>query len=154
VSKDAVKTQETKRIIQDLMITRTLNFRKESLNHVKTSDSLMLVVSGNKAKMNTILVCNSLSNEFLGYSKNELVGSKLDKIIPKEFRKSHQKGMTNYINDTERFKLNLVHSVYAINKRQELTMLDLEIRITPDFSQGVKLLGIMKQVAMEDIFSQ
>jgi PAS domain S-box-containing protein len=102
--------------------------------------------------MNTILHCNSLANEFLGYSKQELLGQKVDLIIPYGLVKAHNSGMTDFVHERESFSIGFNHNVFALNKEKEIKLVRLEVKLMPDFSQDVKLLAVFSYLNTEEIF--
>ena len=52
-----------------------------------------LVVTDEKG---SIVLVNAMTNKMFGYADNELIGEKLEILLPREFRKEHIKHRENY----------------------------------------------------------
>ncbi len=82
-------------------------------------DKGVIEVSGDIEKLGAILSCNCALQSMFSYSKEELVGSKLEMIIPEIYQESHQKAylashFKNYEEDNDLITVFGLHASMCI----------------------------------------
>ena len=104
--------QQLKRVIYNnyLCETHEKDYSNYSLELLKENSFLQyLIVSTKYKSLGMILDCSSNLSKILGYQKNELIGNKIDILIPEMYRKKHNKIL---IQKTEEYKLTFLQGLY------------------------------------------
>jgi PAS domain S-box-containing protein len=81
-----------------------------------------------------IVLNNPPLEEIFGYDKGEMLDKNIDILIPKEFRKIHQKHFTNYFKIPKKFKKGKGREFYGLHKNGDI--LDVEIGLNYFDYQG------------------
>jgi len=82
-----------------------------------------------------IVMINSAIEEIFGYKKSELVGQKIDILIPKSLRKAHFEHFNTYIKFPKKYKKGKGREFFGIHKNG--SVLDLEIGLNYFIHEGI-----------------
>ncbi|RAV29049.1 PAS domain-containing sensor histidine kinase [Sinomicrobium soli] len=99
---------------------------------LETISEGILVVDGEK----NIVAVNSPLEAMFGYEKDELIGEKLDILIPPRYSKSHDGHFNNYYARSSKRKMAAGRNLWGI--RKDKTQLPVEIGLNPFVFNGNK----------------
>jgi PAS domain S-box-containing protein len=102
----------------------------------ENSDTCIITVSGNYKNMGTIINVNNEISSLLGYKKNEVIGEKVESLMPKIFSDNHQRLLMRYFNKPTN-TLNIIRTVYAMNKKGYVIPCSLTAKILPSLQKGI-----------------
>jgi len=83
-----------------------------------------LVVTDEKG---SIVLVNAMTNKMFGYADNELIGEKLEILLPREFRKEHIKHRENYNKSPKQRSMGIGMDLWA--KRKDDTTFPVEVSL-------------------------
>lgn len=82
--------------------------------------------------MGNIISVNNGVNSLLGYKPNEVVGEKIEMLMPKIFSDFHPRLLLRFFNNSSERPLNIERSVYAMNKKGYIILCTLMAKILPN----------------------
>ena len=113
-------------------------------NFEENSDSSVLIVSGVLDKLGIILYANNLINSIVGYDKNQLIGSSINKIIPKPISDIHNNLILNFYRTGKRRFLDVINNLLCLHKNQTLINVDVYLCCLPNLEYGLMFIGLIK----------
>ena len=120
-------------------------FNKNNIkNFEENSDSSVLIISGVLDKLGIILYANNLLNSIVGYDKKELIGSSINKIIPKPISDIHNNLILNFYRTGKRKFLDTINNLLALHKNQTLINIDVYLCCLPNLEYGLMFIGLLK----------
>lgn len=112
----------------------------------ESAGTSIITISGNYKLMGTIINVNNGIRNLLGYKPQEVIGEKVDMIMPKIFADSHPKLLMKYFNDSAERPLNIERTVYAMNKKGYIIPCTLLAKILPSLEKGIQIVGFLKRI--------
>jgi PAS domain S-box-containing protein len=116
----------------------------------ENSNTCIITVSGNFKTMGTIINVNNEIYKLLGYNKNEVIGEKVESLMPKIFSDNHQRLLMRFFNNPSDRPLNIVRTVYAMNKKGYILPCSLTAKILPNLDKGIQIVGFLKPLEIEN----
>jgi PAS domain S-box-containing protein len=109
------------------------------------SDTAIITISGNFRQIGIITNSNNQITNLLGYNKNELVGEKIETIMPKIFADNHDDLLLKYFDNPDR-QLNIERTVHSMNKKGYIIPCSLLAKILPNLDYGIQIVGFLRQL--------
>ena len=120
-------------------------FNKNNIkNFEENSDSSIIIVSGVLDKLGIVLYANNLLNSIVGYDKTELIGTSINKIIPKPISDIHNNLILNFYRTGKRKFLDTINNLLCLHKNQILINIDVYICCLPNLEYGLMFIGLIK----------
>jgi PAS domain S-box-containing protein len=129
-------------------VSRQLNQRQAGEEMTKideNSETAIITISGNFRQIGTITNSNNQISNLLGYNKSEVIGEKIETIMPKIFADSHDDLLLRYF-DNPNQPLNIERTVYAMNKRGYIAPFNLLAKILPNLENGIQIVGFLRLI--------
>lgn len=126
----------------------------DRLKYGENSNTCIITVSGNQNKMGTIKNLNNEITRILGFSKADLIGQNVNRIIPKYLAEIHDSLMRSYFETSESRVLGMERLVFPLTKKGYVVPCTLMIKILPDLTNGVRLVGFLNEVENENHFTK
>jgi len=126
----------------------------DRLKYGENSNTCIVTVSGNQNKMGMIKNINNEITRILGFSKADLIGQNVNRIIPKYLAEIHDGLMRNYFETSESKVLGLERLVFPLTKKGYVVPCTLMIKVLPDLTNGVRLVGFLNEVENENGFTK
>lgn len=115
----------------------------------ENSNTCIITVSGNYKNMGTMINVNNEIHSLLGYKKSEVIGEKVESLMPKIFSENHQRLLMRYFNNPSERPLNIIRTVYAMNKKGYVIPCTLTAKILPNLDKGIQLVGFLRRFDTE-----
>ena len=112
----------------------------------KNSNLCIITISTCTSNMGLILNSNTDLQRLLGYSKSEVVGQKVTKLMPKVYYDIHDGFINRYINRTDKDIDCSELSVFALCKKGFLVECNMLVKLIPQIEDGFHLVAFMKKV--------
>jgi len=126
----------------------------DRLKYGENSNTCIITVSGNQNKMGMIKNINNEITRILGFSKADLIGQNVNRIIPKYLAEIHDGLMRSYFETSESKVLGLERLVFPLTKKGYVVPCTLMIKVLPDLTNGVRLVGFLNEVENENGFTK
>ena len=117
----------------------------EGLRYGENSDTCLIAVSGNLKSMGIVKSVTNDITRILDYSKGDLVGHNISRIMPKVFADAHDQVMERYFESAQPRIINTEKLVYPINKSGYLVPCTLMVKILPRLTHGIVVLGFLRE---------
>ncbi|NIQ95999.1 MAG: PAS domain S-box protein [Desulfuromonadales bacterium] len=96
-----------------------------------------------------IILFNQEAQRIFGYSKAEIIGENVEKLIHPECRSAHDQGIENYLKDNAEELMRKIRPIKA--RRRDGTLLELELSLSMAESDGHKFYtAILREAARKD----
>lgn len=144
VSNNLDKAVEIKREIRDYLkssYTFYENNSKSTLEYSFNSSQLILEISGDKENMNIITNINSQIKRYLKYDRNEVLLKDLSILQTEAFNQSHIYGLVNKLKTWRIGESFRKFTIFPLTKDGFLRVVSIKIRMRPNLSHGLRLLG-------------
>lgn len=109
----------------------------------ENSNCCIITASGNQKDMGIITDCNNEIKRLLGYSKSEVIGQSVDKLMPKIFANFHHKFMQNYFEKNKGNAMGMERDVFAMSKHGYIIPCTLLIKVMPSLGNGIQILSFL-----------
>jgi PAS domain S-box-containing protein len=126
----------------------------DRLKYGENSNTCIITVSGNLNKMGNIKNINNEITRILGFSKADLIGQNINRIIPKYLAEIHDGLMRNYFETSESKIMGMERLVFPLTKKGYVVPCTLMIKVLPDLTNGVRLVGFLNEVENENGFTK
>lgn len=129
-------------------VSRQLNQRQagEEITKIdENSETAIITISGNFRQIGIITNSNNQISNLLGYNKSEVIGEKIETIMPKIFADNHDDLLLKYF-DNPNQPLNIERTVYAMNKRGYISPFNLLAKILPNLDHGIQIVGFLRPI--------
>lgn len=93
-----------------------------------------------------VINANSELQRILGYSKTELVGQKITKIMPKLYYDLHDNFVIKYLNRPDKEIESTEFTVFALCKKGFLVECNILTKLVPEIKNGFHLVGFIKKI--------
>jgi len=121
----------------------------DRLKYGENSNTCILTVSGNFNNMGTVVNVNNEITRILNFSKSDLIGQNISKIMPKVYADIHDSLMRNYFETSQSKIIGIERIVFPVNKGGYLVPCTLMIKILPNLEEGIKIVGFLKEIETE-----
>jgi PAS domain S-box-containing protein len=129
-------------------VSRQINQRQAGEDLTKmdeNSDTAIITISGNFRQIGVITNSNNQITNLLGYNKSEVIGEKIETIMPKIFADSHDDLLLKYFDNPDQ-PLNIERTVYAMNKKGYISPFNLLAKILPNLDYGIQIVGFLRLI--------
>lgn len=148
----ANESEDSKRILQrvnNVTQNMAMSMQIENENRIQnleTSNPCIIVASGDFKTMGVILEVNMETQKLLQRMRSELLGENVNMIMPKIYSDYHDFWMKRYFDtNTERI-MNRERPVYAYTRNGFVIKVNLLIKIIPEISEGIKIVGVFTEI--------
>ena len=86
----------------------------------------------------TLLMVNTSTETMFGYEKGELIGKKVETLIPSRYTKQHKQHRSDYNENPHRRSMGLGYDLYGV--RKDGTEFPVEISLSPYTSEGKRFV--------------
>lgn len=118
----------------------------ERLKYGENSKTCIMTVSGNLKDMGVIKSINHEITRILGFSKSELIGNSINKIMPECFSKIHDTLISRYLQTSESEVMGVERTVFPLSKKGFIVPSTLMIKVLPDLTKGIQFAGFLSDV--------
>lgn len=110
------------------------------------NNAAVLMISGNKSDMGTIINANHELEQSLGYKKDELIGENISIIMPETIGKHHNIFLQSSFEKKDQSNKEEIKErlVFSQHKKGYLVPTLLFARVVPNLENGVQFLGFLK----------
>ena len=126
----------------------------DHLKYGENSSTCILTVSGNLGSLGTIKNVNNEITRILGFSKPDLIGQNISRIIPKVIGDLHDGFMRNYFETSDPKVIGHERLVFPLNKDGYIVPCSLMIKVLPNLDEGIRLVGFLKDVDKDGTFAK
>jgi PAS domain S-box-containing protein len=95
-------------------ITQKLSIREKYYKHIIESAPCGMIITNNQGEIETI---NPQTELLFGYTSQELIGNKVDMLIPKKFQKQHPKLRQDFNQNPSNRQMGLNRDVFGLTKK-------------------------------------
>lgn len=100
-----IEVEDAKLEIIKIMQSKSMkkhNLKTEYKTIQLLDENGMIIISGQTGNLGRILAMNNKAERTFGYGTNELMGAKLQKLLPRLFMDRHEELVLNFINGNRR----------------------------------------------------
>ena len=126
----------------------------DHLKYGENSNTCIFTVSGNLSSIGTIKNVNNEITRILGFSKPDLIGQNISRIIPKIIGDLHDGFMKNYFETSDSKVIGVERVVFPLNKEGYVVPCSLMIKVLPNLDEGIRLVGFLKDLDKEGAFAK
>ena len=116
------------------------------LLNLETVNPCIVIASGDRNSTGIILDMNIEASTTLEFTRNELIGANLTTFIPKVYADHHNYWMNRYFENNKETIINTQRRVYAMNRRGFMIPCDLLVKVIPDLSSGIRIVGMFSKI--------
>ena len=132
-------------------ITKSSLLRQRYINgeeqkYSENSNTCIITASGNIKSCGNITNCNGEITNILGYTKNEIIGQNVNKLMPKVYGDFHDKFINNYFETSQDKVIGLDRIVYPQNKQGYIVPCTLLIKVLPSLDEGIQFVSFLKDL--------
>jgi PAS domain S-box-containing protein len=95
-------------------ITKALSIKEKYYKHIIESAPCGMIITNSQGE---IEIVNPQTELLFGYKSHELIGNKIDMLIPKRFQKQHPKFRENFNNNPSNRQMGLNREVFGLTKK-------------------------------------
>jgi len=118
----------------------------DRLKYGENSNTCIITCSGNFNSMGLITNVNNEINRILNFSKTDLIGQNISRIMPKVIADLHDGFMRNYFETSEAKVIGIERIVFPVNKNGYIVPCTLMIKVLPNLDEGIRLVGFLKDI--------
>ena len=132
----------------DIMNTLSMNNSDAALTNETIYDAANIIVkmAMDRERLGKMDHCSKNATEYFGYPQQELKGSNVAILMPKFFRKRHQKFLTQYLHSRKERIFNTQQIRFGCSKKGYALPINLYISTYPSLQEGLYYFGIMRPV--------
>lgn len=112
----------------------------------ENSNTCIITCSGNYNNMGIITNCNNEITRILGFNKLDIIGQKVNRVMPKIYSDYHDTFMNNFLDTSESKVLGLERLVLALNIDGFIIPSTLMIQVLPNLKEGISIVGFLKDI--------
>ena len=123
----------------------------EGSKYGENSNTCIITVSGNYNSVGTVTNSNNEIQRILGYNKNEIIDQNINKIMPKVVSEIHDNFLKKFLDTSVAGStINQERLVLCLNKQGYLVACSLMIKVLPSLSEGISLVGFLKEMESQE----
>lgn len=112
----------------------------------ENSNLCTVTITTHSNNIGIIINSNSELQRMLGYTKTEVIGQKITKIMPKSYYDLHDGFITKYLNRSDNEIESKEFTVFALCKKGFLVECNILTKLIPEIENGFHLVGFIKKV--------
>lgn len=121
----------------------------DRLKYGENSNTCIITCSGNFNMMGQVTNVNNEINRILGFTKSDLIGQAISRIMPKAIADIHENLMRRYFETSEAKVIGLERIIFPVDKSGYIVPCSLMIKILPNLDEGIRLVGFLKDIEKE-----
>ena len=118
----------------------------DRLKYGENSNTCIISCSGNYNSIGTVTNSNNEMMRILGYSKTDIVGQNISRIMPKIYADLHDGFLKSYFESGESKIIGIERFVLPQNKQGYLVPCTLMIKVLPNLDEGIQIVGFLKEI--------
>lgn len=107
-------------------------------------DTAIILISGNIETLGVILNANEHTQNFFGYSYNDLVGISVNKLMPKIVSAAHDKFLLKFYEKGQNILINNEKLLFGISKSGLLIPIALLVKTMPGLMNEIRYIGFIR----------
>lgn len=111
----------------------------------ENSNLCIITIQTAVANMGTIVNCNSELEGILQFSKTEVVGQKITKLMPKLYYELHDGFICKYIGRPDAEITSREFPMFPLNKKGFMVQAALLVKLIPELEDGFHLAGFIRK---------
>lgn len=123
---------------------------EERLKYGENATTCIITCSGNINELGIVKNCNSEISRILQFTKNELIGHNITKVMPKVYADRHQQFMLDYFDTAQPKVMSRERLIFPINRSNFIKPCTLYIKVLPNLDEGIKVVGFIKDIDLGD----
>ena len=123
-----------------------MNKKFTESNHLKfseNSNTCIITCSGNLHSLGLIQNVNTEITKILGYQVTDMIGENIKSIMPQVISEIHNDLMKRYLDTSKEVVIGKEWIVFPQNKSGYIVPCTLLLRIFPNLSEGIKIVGFL-----------
>ncbi|EWS72421.1 PAS domain S-box protein (macronuclear) [Tetrahymena thermophila SB210] len=142
-------TENSSKVLQKAeQLFKQQNSSKIQLNNQKffqneNSKNSIVIAFADSERMGEIIYSNQYLQNFLGFSKQDLLQKNVSMLMPPLISKKHSNLMNRFIQTSQSAFTQNFRIVPAVNKKGNLVPTNLLLKVIPEFNNGIQISGIM-----------
>ena len=121
----------------------------ERLKYGENSTTCIITCSGNYNNLGTVTNINNEIVRILEWSKGDIIGQNITRIMPKIIADGHDGMMRRYFETSESVIIGKERIVFPVNKSGYLVPCSLMIKVLPTLDEGIRVVGFLKDLEGE-----
>ncbi|KAL4485750.1 hypothetical protein ABPG72_012290 [Tetrahymena utriculariae] len=126
----------------------------EKLKYGENSTTSVISVSGNLNQIGIVVNTNNEIEQLLSYSKNDLMGQNISKIMPKVYGDIHDGLFHRYLETSQPKVIGIERTVMCLNKNGYVIPTSIMVKVLPNLDQGIQIVGFLKEIDNQESKSQ
>lgn len=110
---------------------------QERQKYGENANTCIVTCSGNYNNIGVVTNVNNEITRILGFSKSDIVGQNVNRIMPKVYADQHDQFMKNYLETSESKVIGAERILLAQNKNNYLVPCTLMIKVLPSLDEGI-----------------
>ena len=121
----------------------------DKLKYGENSNTCIITTSGNFNTMGTVMNSNNEITRILQYSKSDVIGQNINRIMPKVYSDIHDRLMRRYFETSVTQIMGNERLIMPISKQGFIVPCTLMIKILPDLDEGIRIVGFLKDMEID-----
>ncbi|KAL4466115.1 hypothetical protein ABPG74_004352 [Tetrahymena malaccensis] len=126
----------------------------EKLKYGENSSTSIISVSGNLNQVGMVVNTNNEIEQLLGYSKNDVIGQNINKLMPKVYGDIHDGLFHRYLETSQPKVIGIERTVMCLNKNGYIIPTSIMVKVLPNLDQGIQIVGFLKEIDNQESKSQ
>jgi len=122
----------------------------DKLKYGENSNTCLITVTCNDNNMGLVSNVNSEITRILNYPKEEIIGQNINSVMPRVIADRHDAFLKRYLGTSQARVMNIERLVFPINKKGYLVPCTLMIKVLPNLSEGIRIVGFLREVEGND----
>lgn len=122
----------------------------EKFKYDQNSNTCIMTCSVDMMSLGEVLNCNNEITQLLGYKKQDIIKQNINRIMPKILAGVHDDFIRNFIQTSQSKVLGIERQVFAMDKSGFLVPCSLMIRVLPNLTRGLLIVGFLKKTENTD----
>ncbi|KAM3130308.1 hypothetical protein pb186bvf_017604 [Paramecium bursaria] len=123
-----------------------LGLDQDRLKYGENSNTCIITCSGNYNNIGIVTNTNNEITRILGFSKSDVIGQNVNRIMPKVYADQHDQFMKSYLETSDSKVIGQERMLLAQNKNSYLVPCTLMIKVLPNLDEGIQIVGFLKDI--------
>ncbi|CAD8089671.1 unnamed protein product [Paramecium primaurelia] len=132
--------------IQKSTAVNKLGLDQERQKYGENANTCIITCSGNYNNIGVVTNVNNEITRILGFSKSDIIGQNVNRIMPKVYADQHDQFMKNYLETSDSKVIGQERILLAQNKNNYLVPCTLMIKVLPNLDEGIQIVGFLKDI--------